>query len=167
MFSMQAQKVTTRHSSRGFSLIEVMIAMAIFAVGMLGVFSMQISSINGNATARRVTQDVTWAMDKTEQLLALAYTDTGDLKGVTSDVDANGQEHSIANGDFTVDNDGIDNDLDGEIDEGGEAAIVTITWFVLNESPDPDTKTIRITINHRVTLGRDREVNLEFIKANF
>ncbi len=167
MFSRQAQKITTRHNSRGFSLMEVMIAMAIFAVGMLGVFSMQISSINGNATARRVTKDVTWAMDKAEELLAQAYTNTDDLAGVIASVDPKGLEHSIAHGDFTVDNDGIDNDLDGEVDEGGEAAIVTIAWFVLNEFPDPDTKTIRITINHRVTLGRDREVNLELIKANF
>jgi hypothetical protein len=125
-------------------------------------------------------------MDKAEELLALAYTNTDDLAGVIASVDPNGLEHSIAHGDFTVDNDGIDNDLDGEVDEGGEADIVTIAWFVLNESPDPDTKTIRITINHRlnespdpdtktiritinhrVTLGRDREVNLEFFKANF
>ena len=167
MFSLPAQKLTTRCSSRGFTLIEVMISMAIFSIGILAVFSMQISSINGNATARRVTQDVTWAADKAEDLLAMAYSNNDDLEGVIDSVNPNGLEHSIANGDFTVDNDGIDNDLDGQIDEGAEAEIVTISWFVLNESPDPDTKTIRITVNHRVTLGRDREINLELIKANF
>lgn len=167
MFSIQAQKNITKRSNQGFSLMEVMIAMAIFAVGMLGVFSMQISAINGNATARRVTKDVTWAMDRAEGLLALPYSNTGDLEGVTDDIDPDGLEHSIAHGDFTVDDDGIDNDCDGEIDEGGENDIITIAWFVLNETPDADTKTIRITVNHRVTMGRDREINLEFIKANF
>ena len=152
--------------------MEVMIALSIFAIGILGVFSMQISAINGNANARRVTEDATRAMDKVEELLALPYTNTGDLAGVTA---PNWQEHSIANGDFTVATDGVDNDLDGQIDEGGEVDLVTIAWNVQNVSGDlsscgnvvmPERKSIRITVTHRRSWNRNRVVSLDFIKAN-
>ncbi|MFC1813102.1 prepilin-type N-terminal cleavage/methylation domain-containing protein [Thermodesulfobacteriota bacterium] len=61
---------------KGFTLIEVMIALTIFAVGMLAVATMQISAISVNARAKRLTQRTTYAQDKIEELIALDYTDT-------------------------------------------------------------------------------------------
>lgn len=60
----------------GFTLIEVLIAMAIFAIGILAVTSMQIRSINQNASARLQTEATTLAVDWMEQLLSLPYEDT-------------------------------------------------------------------------------------------
>ena len=37
----------------GFTLIEVMIAVAVFAIGILSLSVMQTSAINGNASANR------------------------------------------------------------------------------------------------------------------
>jgi prepilin-type N-terminal cleavage/methylation domain-containing protein len=62
-------------STRGFTLIEVLIAMAIFAIGILAVTTMQIRSINQNASARLQTEATTLAADWMEQLLALPYDD--------------------------------------------------------------------------------------------
>ena len=59
----------------GFTLIEVLIAMAIFAIGILAVTSMQIRSINQNASARIQTEATTLAVDWMEQLLSLPYED--------------------------------------------------------------------------------------------
>ena len=39
--------------NRGFTIIEVLMAMAIFLIGFLAVGSMQISAVNGNKSARR------------------------------------------------------------------------------------------------------------------
>ena len=39
--------------NQGFTLIEVLIALAIFAVGFLALSSMQITAINTNANSRR------------------------------------------------------------------------------------------------------------------
>ena len=57
----------------GFTLIEVVIALAIFSIGILAVFSLHISSIGGNAVARGVTENVTAAAAKVEELMAEDY----------------------------------------------------------------------------------------------
>lgn len=64
-----------RRSAHGFSLIEVMIALCIFSVGLLAIWSMHLTSIKGNASARGITDNVTVAAAKVEQLMALAYND--------------------------------------------------------------------------------------------
>ncbi len=69
-------------SCRGFTLIEVLIAMAIFAIGILAVTSMQIRSINQNSTARLQTEATTLAVEWMEQLLALPYEDARLNEGV-------------------------------------------------------------------------------------
>ncbi|MGD8991823.1 MAG: type IV pilus modification protein PilV [Desulfobacterales bacterium] len=61
--------------SRGFTLIEVLISMAIFAIGILAVTTMQMRSINQNASARLQTEATNLAADWMEQLLALPYDD--------------------------------------------------------------------------------------------
>jgi Tfp pilus assembly protein PilV len=52
-----------------------MMAIAIFAIGILAVTSMQLRSIGLNATARTQTEATTLAVDRMEQLLALPYDD--------------------------------------------------------------------------------------------
>jgi type IV pilus assembly protein PilV len=59
----------------GFTLIEVMIALTIFAVGMLAIATMQLSAIKVNARANSLTQRTSYAQDKIEELVALPYTD--------------------------------------------------------------------------------------------
>jgi len=60
----------------GFTLIEVLIAISIFAIGMLAVATMQISAIKVNSNAGKITTRITWAQDKLEKLMALPYTDS-------------------------------------------------------------------------------------------
>ncbi|MCU0564291.1 MAG: prepilin-type N-terminal cleavage/methylation domain-containing protein [Desulfobacterales bacterium] len=67
-----------QQSCTGFSLIEVLVAMAIFSIGILAVYSMQIYSIRGNTSARGITENITLASAKVEELLAQTY-DHADL----------------------------------------------------------------------------------------
>ena len=60
----------------GFTLIEVLIAITIFAVGLLAIAAMQTSAITVNSTAGQITTRMTWAQDKLEELMALPYTDS-------------------------------------------------------------------------------------------
>jgi type IV pilus assembly protein PilV len=62
-------------NQKGFTLIEACFAISILSIGLLGMASMQVSSINGNASAGYVTDGTTLAGDQLEKLMALPYTD--------------------------------------------------------------------------------------------
>jgi type IV pilus assembly protein PilV len=59
--------------SLGFTLIEVLIAMTIFAVGILGVAAMQLTSVRGNTSAANVTANTFIGEDRVETLMSAAY----------------------------------------------------------------------------------------------
>jgi len=61
--------------TQGFTLIEVMIAIAVLTIGLLAIGSVQISSINGNTTGKMTSQAATFAADQLERLLALDFDD--------------------------------------------------------------------------------------------
>ncbi len=71
----------------GFTLIEVLIAMAIFAIGFLAVWQMQIRAVNSNALGRDVTEAATLAASKTEELFGLNYSNADLDAGNHSDPD--------------------------------------------------------------------------------
>jgi len=54
---------------KGFTLLEVIIAMAILSVGLLAIGYMQITAIDTNSTANRITEGTTLAQDKLEELI--------------------------------------------------------------------------------------------------
>ncbi len=58
----------------GFSLVEVLIALVIFAVGFLGVASMQQTSITGNSQANRISESMGWGVDRIEAQMGLDFT---------------------------------------------------------------------------------------------
>ena len=51
----------------GYTLIEVLIALTIFAIALLAVVGMQTSAIRMNSAAGKLTNLSTWAMDKIEE----------------------------------------------------------------------------------------------------
>jgi len=78
----------------GFTLIEILIALTIFAVGLLAVAAMQTSAIKVNSTAGKLTNLSTWGMDKIEELSALPYSDPL--------LDSAGNPHQEVSGDYTI-----------------------------------------------------------------
>jgi type IV pilus assembly protein PilV len=68
-------KFKKKIGERGFTLLEVMIAIVILAFGILAVASMQTSSIYGNSVADRLTEGTSWAGNKMEELLTIPETD--------------------------------------------------------------------------------------------
>ncbi len=52
--------------SSGFTLIEILIAMAIFSIGILAIATMQLSSVNGNGNARRFSEAAAFAQGQIE-----------------------------------------------------------------------------------------------------
>ena len=58
----------------GFTLIEVLIALTIFAVGLLAIAAMQTSAIKMNFSGNRITELSTTGIDQLENLMSLPYT---------------------------------------------------------------------------------------------
>ncbi|MBW2643128.1 MAG: prepilin-type N-terminal cleavage/methylation domain-containing protein [Deltaproteobacteria bacterium] len=132
----------------GFTLIEVLIAISIFAIGLLAVATMQLSAIRVNSTAGQITTRVTWAQDKLEKLMALPYSD-----------------HLLEDlGDPPLGTDTADNAHQETISEG--SVNYTILWTVTDGSTDPGTpipgtKLITVTVT-----GRGKTTRVSYIKPS-
>ena len=72
-------------NDEGYTLIEMLIAIAILSVGLLAVATMQISSIRVNDTARKMTRRATVAQDRLEYLMSLGYTNAVLTSGTHTD----------------------------------------------------------------------------------
>ena len=128
-------KIKTKRENRGFTLIEVLIAMAIFSIGILAIGSLQLISINSNASARMHTEGYTWVADRIEWLATLPYDDDDLTETVT---------------------DGVPH---GPVAEGTYA----ISWTVQDDTPVVGAKTIRVTVTG--ANPRARPLSINYIKA--
>ena len=67
--------IRAAQSKKGFSLLELLIALVILAVGLLGVAGMQVTSISGNAFSNNVTIATGLAQSRIEELKKLPNSD--------------------------------------------------------------------------------------------
>ena len=118
----------------GFTILEVLTALAIFSLGFLAVMALQSSSIQGNSRARGVTDISVYAADRIEKLMALPFND--------DNLDAG----NYPPGGQVLD--GIDNNYDGRIDEANETGPLTVTWTIVNDWPILNVKTITVTVTN-------------------
>jgi len=65
--------ISRLRKSQGFTLIEIMIAIFLLVVAMLGVISVTVMVIKGNAFSKTMTTATTLAADKMEELKNTAY----------------------------------------------------------------------------------------------
>ena len=136
------------NKQNGFTLIEVVCAILVLAIGILGVAVLQNISIEGNSNAIRLTSAATWGGDSLETLMARPYTHA-DLLDDNND--------GIAGLDFT---DALGNPADGGPIIHGN---FTIFWNVADDHPVFGTKTIRVLVQ-RSDNGLLKTITLNFIK---
>ncbi len=127
---------------KGFSLIEILIAMTILAIGLLALAGMQITAIQGNTFSSTTTDATTVAQDRLERLMALTY-DDADLN------DGNHPPGSQAQVSGTQQIQGVN---------------YSISWDVADNSPIPNAKTIDMTVTWTENL-RQRTLSMQFIKS--
>lgn len=122
-------------NNRGFTLIEILIAVAIFSIGILAVAKLQFWNVKNNTTGNITTMATMLGRAQLE-----------DLKGVA---------------DVTTLTDGADPDNPVDAD-GNPGGIFTRTWTVTNPMGGSTTRRIDVTVswNRR---GQDRSVVLSTI----
>ena len=64
-------------------MIEVLLAMAIFAIGILGLANMQLHSTNGNTHARKASEASEFGQGEIEVMMGTSYSDLVDGTTVT------------------------------------------------------------------------------------
>jgi prepilin-type N-terminal cleavage/methylation domain-containing protein len=139
------------NSQNGFTLIEVLIAIALLTIGILGAATMQIAAIDGNSTAIRLTEAATWAEDELETLMGRSYTDP----------DLRDNSNTGVNAGVT----GLNNtDVVGSLADGGPVIQnnFTIFWNAADNYPVLGTKTIRVIVR-RNDKGIVKTVTRDFI----
>lgn len=144
---------SAKTSDSGFTLIEVIIALAILTIGILSVNAMQVVSVRGNNTANRLTTAATWATDRAEVLFNKEYDDP-DLND-----DGGGAANGLAglNDATAATADGNDVSPDGEY---------TIFWNIAENEPLPNLKTINVIVV-RNDLGTQKTLTLSHMKSKF
>lgn len=134
----------------GFTIIEVLIAITIFSIGILAVITMQTTGIGGNAIARHISEQTTLASGQMEQLMGRGYDllVDGNGNGMTGLNDGGITPATIADGGPIVSPDGG----------------YSIYWNVAANQPIPNLKTIRVIVRHNT--GNTQPVTIDFIKQN-
>lgn len=121
----------------GFSLIEVLIAVSVFAIGILALAQMQIVSMSGNTTARRITGAATLAQGKLEELKTLPYTHA-DLTDKDSIGDPGFGTAGLSDEDANADGSETGVEIMGQQYD--------VFWNVAADSPVSDCKTVRVIV---------------------
>jgi type IV pilus assembly protein PilV len=129
MLNTQIAKKTFRIDDRGFTFVELLIVIAIFSIGILAVASMQVTTINANASARMSGEATAMAASQIEELMASDYDNDGDL---------NPGSHTLDRGAYTIDWTVTESDIDGDGTNESKTVFVTV------RCSNPNAKDVRM-----------------------
>jgi len=79
------QPMAVHHNQNGFTLLEILLAITIFAIGLLAVAAMQVSAIHGNKLGNEWTQATSLAQQQLEALKSGDITTATYTAGVYND----------------------------------------------------------------------------------
>jgi prepilin-type N-terminal cleavage/methylation domain-containing protein len=144
-------------NEQGFTLIEVIIAMAILSIGILSLYSMQSTAIRGNASANYMTRAATVASETVEQLMDLDFSDpilapaVAPSPHTSTELPTLHLPKPVSTVTWEIvdwSGDAVDNDIDGETDETDE----------------DNMKHINITVNY-VVGTQNKQLFVSFLKT--
>lgn len=150
----------TMACEKGFSLVEVIVAMSIFAIGLLAVAAMQLSSVTGNFSARNASESVSLAQEKVNELFFRPY-NHADL---VADLDGDGNFEIEMTGDLDGDGTLEDDDVHTQVVNSLDGNY-TFRWVIEEDVALPNTKTITLDVQYSGR-GQMKESRLIAVKAD-
>ncbi|MEA3469087.1 MAG: prepilin-type N-terminal cleavage/methylation domain-containing protein [Thermodesulfobacteriota bacterium] len=145
----------TAMDDEGFSLIEAMVAMSIFVVGVLGCYKMQLHATKSNALANRVSTSANWATYQIEELLGKDYDDPAFTDYANGD-DGDGGSYGVDGlGDLEANADGVIYVLNDGFKQNASSAseIYSVSWNIA-EGTAAETSVLRDVKQIRVHVVR-------------
>ena len=138
------EKTFKSDREKGFTLIEVLVAISILCFGLLGVAAMQASAIRGNDLASDLTEATVLASDHMEMLIRTAVADYNDPLLLDKDSPPDGKDGLIAIG------------ADADYEQMTPDNRFTINWNVAVDADAANTKTINVIVSWRGQFGTKR-----------
>jgi prepilin-type N-terminal cleavage/methylation domain-containing protein len=135
MFQNPLHQKIKRNNHSGFTIIEVMIAISIFAIGFLAISSLQFSASRNNRTASEITQAASIVADRMERIMAMPYTH--------SDLDPALNPHMVSQEKYDIQWVVTDSDLNFDGINDAKTINMTVSWDRLLQ-PGSGTRTISI-----------------------
>ncbi|HID96601.1 MAG TPA: prepilin-type N-terminal cleavage/methylation domain-containing protein, partial [Thermodesulfobacteriaceae bacterium] len=129
-----------------FTLIEVLIALAVFSIGILAVAKMQGHAIKGNYHGRTLSEATTKVSDQIEYLLSLPYDDMllddDDADGLAGLDDINPSDGNFTTATYSV----FWNVADDQPAAGAKTIRFIVTWWENGRSHSHDFNTIKVDL---------------------
>ncbi len=152
--------IMNTRNQQGFTLIEVMIAIVVLAIGILGVVTMQTSTTGYNATAHAMTGAATVAADRMEMLRALPYDDPMLQDGGGGGVGIAGLNFPLPLPPNAPVVDTVARPPDGSATTADQN--YDVYWNIVDDYPTANTKTVRV-IAISTGLGPQKIITLESV----
>lgn len=86
-----------RTGKNGFTLLELLVAVSLLAIGLLAVVSMQTVALNANVVSNRLTVATALAQQVAEDMLSLNISDSKLINAVPMPLDANTPNYPFIN----------------------------------------------------------------------
>ncbi len=153
-------------SSKGFTLLEVLMGVTVFMIGMLGVTALNISALKSNTFAGNMSEATFLGSSRLEALMGMDYDDLdagadgiGGSQAGTQDDDDDGlddddPEDTDAPAVDGIPNFGLDNNTtataDGFDEDIGKNSIYSVYWNIAEDEPMADAKTIKVIVQWRM-----------------
>jgi type IV pilus assembly protein PilV len=135
---MKLPQSSNSRASRGFTLVETLVALVVLSIGLLGVAALQLTSLRSNHGSAMRSQATFLAYDIVDRMRAnrdaavagdydIAYEDEGEA-GTVAGEDLIDWKTNIANTLPAVDIAGVTSPADGTISRDGDIFTITIRW---------------------------------------
>lgn len=126
----------TRDSQKGFTLIEIMIAIVMISIGLMAVAKFQLTALHADKLAREQTEAAMWASNQAEVLIKADFDD--------DTLDPDNSPHSM--------------------DPVGENGKYRVTWDVATAQSDENVKVIQIFVAWDSS-GKEKKMNFAYVKS--